>query len=290
MLLLLGGSLQLAGCDTGPQSVSPETVVQRPTPTAPPPAPTPAVAPSVPAPEPAWPEASAPVDGLSLSPAHAVVEDARRAMARRDVEEAIALYRQAVEIDATYVPAWEELFDLLRRDGSPAEAAVACAGLLANGNLHGHAAANRNLQCAHTHRDAAQLERAEHFARGALAVSARLEPMIALSGILLELDRPAEVVSLLSGSIRSQGGNLEASALSNLGYAYLRLERVDEAIQTLESARAIAADRSDVLINLSDALERAGRDAEARELLNQVIEQEPDNPAAQQRLQRTDGG
>ena len=288
-LLLLGGSLQLVACDSGPQSVSPETVVQPPRPVAQaPPVPTPVVEPNVGAPAPEW--ASAPADGLGLSPAHAVVEDARRAVARGDREEAIALYRTAVEIDATYASAWEELFDLLREDGSPAEAAAACAGLLANARLYGHAAASRNLQCANTHRAAGELEMAERFARGALAESARLEPMIALSSILLELDRPAEVVSLLSGSVRAQGGDLEASALSNLGNAYLRLARVDEAVQTLESARAIAPERSDVLINLSDALQRAGREAEAQELLNQVIEREPNHPAAQQRLQQIGGG
>lgn len=281
------------GCDRPPDAVAPDQGA-----TPPPVAPARTVAPAA-APEATGPQPTqglrqsepVPADGLEerpfgASPGDMYYRDALRARAQNDTAYALEMAREAVRSDPEHVPAWELMFELARQTEDPVAVAEACAGLLENRRFVGWQAGQLNLDCALVHRQIGQLDRAEQFARRSVEFGDyRLEPLITLSGILLEAQRSDAAIEVLEGRIRVPGGDLEASALSNLGIAYTRAERYDEAIATFELALAQVANRSDIEISYADALHSAGRDAEAIERLERVVERDSSNPAAVQRLE-----
>jgi tetratricopeptide (TPR) repeat protein len=285
-LAFLVAGLAGGACDSGPRAVPPET---RTVPPSAAPAPPSGPPPESPPPEPhrgvAEPEPVSPREpqgaDLEASPARALYEDAERALLREEPEHAVTLLQQAVALDPQHHPAWTALFDLLRGGDDPGAAAAACAGLLeARRGMTGHEAATRNLQCALAHRDAQRLEQAEVYAREAVAQGGgRLEPLVTLSGILLERGEAQAVVELLSERVRTVGGPQEAAALTNLGTALLRLERVEEAIATYQNAVALDPTRGDALLGLHDALVAAGRAEEAAAALEQAGALMPEHPA-----------
>lgn len=281
------------GCDRPPEAVDPSTQTT-PGPAAPAapvtePAEEPAQEPSAPEPG-ADPMAEPPVPverPFAGSPAHHIYLDAVDVREMGDIDAAKALLREAVTVDSEHWGAWSLLAELGRETDDFEAVADGCAGLLAHRTFDGWEAGQLNLECAMAQRAVGRIDEAERFARASVEFGGgRLEPLITLSGVLLEGRRAEEAVTLLEGAIRLPGGNLEASALSNLGSAYMQLDRLDAAVAAFESALEQNRSRVDIQLNMADALYRLERRDEAIEMIQRILVSNPDDERAQSRLER----
>lgn len=108
------------------------------------------------------------------------------------------------------------------------------------------------LQLAASHYRAGRLAEAEGLCRQILAQQPHHHPTLHRLGMMaLATGRFEEAVQLISEAIRHY--STEASYFSNLGIAYHRLGRSDEAISCLTRAGELSPDSPEIQINLGDA-------------------------------------
>lgn len=220
-----------------------------------------------------------------------LIADARAAQELGDSDRAIELAENAVDLDPGAVAAWDLLVEAHRSADQPAEAADACHRMLSSEQvaLAGFEGAQREQRCAMLLIQAERLDDAERWARAAVEQSyGRLEPMVTLSAVLLDQERPGEVIQLLEGHIREGvgAGRVEVAALTNLGAAYALLGETQAAAETYRAALAIDPRDTGALINLADAYRQLGQPEQAAETLQQILEIDPDHAEARRRLGR----
>jgi tetratricopeptide (TPR) repeat protein len=218
-----------------------------------------------------------------------LIADARAAQELGDTDRAVELAENAVEIDPGAVVAWDLLVEVHRSAGQPAQAADACHRMLSSEQvtLAGFEAAQREQRCAMLLIEAERLDDAERWGRSAVERSyGRLEPMVTLSAVLLDQERPREVIQLLEGHIREGvgAGRVEVAALTNLGAAYALLGEAQAAAETYQAALAIDPEDTGALINLADAYQQLGQPEQAAETLRQILAIDPNHAEARRRL------
>jgi tetratricopeptide (TPR) repeat protein len=217
-----------------------------------------------------------------------LTDDVRSRVRAGNVARAIALLENELRLDPERADAWDLLIELQREHVSDAAAGESCDRLLSGTVQIGFVRAQRQHECAQILRAAGNTERAAYWARMAVQVSGnRLEPLITLTGALLEQGRYAEVVANLEGTLHTVGGGpLEASALNHLGAAYASLGRLTDAVTAYQQALVLAPGRGDILFNLGLAFELAHRDQEAQETFQRLLTIDPWHEGLLDHIQR----
>jgi tetratricopeptide (TPR) repeat protein len=169
-------------------------------------------------------------------------EDARQALARRDVESAVRSLEQAVEIAPQFADAWNEL------------------GTIAY--------------------QTQKFDRAEQCFREALQLDPRAyEPLVNLGGVLVTLNRPDEALSYNIYAVLIRPN--DALAQSQLGLSYFEARNYGLALKHLEAARRLdPAHFSHPQLTMAEIhLQRGDRRAAADDL-EDFLKYHPDWPTA----------
>ena len=205
-----------------------------------------------------------------------------------EIEEAVAAYRRAAELDPASSGIWAELAGLYARRNRPDEAIEA-----------GNEALDRNAGDREAHRTlglvyAARVESREapaqsdvdlaidHLAQARNPGSSDLMLSITLGRLYLSTRQPEPAVEVLTDMLDRAPQFADGQAL--LGRAHEALDQWDEAAAAYERAVLYAPRRARYRRRLADALANAGRVGRAVEVLEDLVRLRPDDADAWYRL------
>ncbi len=205
--------------------------------------------------------------------------------AEGDVQNALAQYRMAVELDPAYTEAHNNLGSLLSRQGELDEAAVHFREALrldpdfadAHNNLGNLLASQDILQEADTHlREAIRVREADDA-----------KPHYNLGNVLLKRGELDEAAAQYQIAISIDPGY--ARALYNLGNVFFRQGHLEQAAAQYERTVAVDPEYAQAHNNLGIVYATQGRLAQAAAAFERALEIDPDYTEAQLNLERTRG-
>ncbi len=207
---------------------------------------------------------------FGLAQAYAV--DGRR-------EKAVAAYRAALALDPRFVPAMQNLGELLHAMGRAAEALAVLEPA--------KTLAPQNVSIAHilgqTYRDLGRLDDALASLRQAVAGDPDFaEAHNSLGLVLMEKDDTAGAIAALQEALRHRPDYAEAH--SNLANAYGVSGRLDKAIYHHQTAIRLAPNSAGARFNYAALLMGAQRFAEAQKQMEATVRLQPGHPEAHEAL------
>jgi tetratricopeptide (TPR) repeat protein len=173
---------------------------------------------------------------------------------KKEYEQAIASFREALKIQPEYPDAFDNLGKALEATGKDAEAIAEFDKAIKIAPEKAAVYADKGLALFHEgkYEDAAASYRQaiEHHKDFS-------EAQNGLGASLLHLGKNEEAIAAFRAAIASNPKN--ADALGNLGTALLSEKKADEALPFLRKAHALRPDSPDVLENYAVALDQAGQ-------------------------------
>lgn len=125
---------------------------------------------------------------------------------------------------------------------------------------------------------------AETWYRKAIAIaSENLDFANKLGASLIEQDKLAEAIEVLNSSLMKNPKQCEA--LTNLGFAYIRQNNIQFALECYDKALALDPDFEQALLNKAGLLNLTGKIPEAKKLLKQILKKNPENTRVKALLQ-----
>ncbi|MBL8177078.1 MAG: tetratricopeptide repeat protein [Bryobacterales bacterium] len=194
-------------------------------------------------------------------------------------EKAVQTYRSALKLDAKFVPAMQNLGELLHALGRPSEALPVLE--------EARTSAPGNVSVAHvlgqTYRDLGRLEDAAASLRKAVSLDPDFaEAHNSLGLVLMEMNDAAGAVAALREALRQRPDFAEAR--SNLGNAYAVAGKLEEALYHHQAAVRLAPDLASARFNHAAALMGAQRFAAAEKEMEATVRLQPEHAEAREAL------
>jgi len=194
-------------------------------------------------------------------------------------EKAVETYRAALALNARFVPAMQNLGELLHAMGRPAEALPVLEQV--------RTLAPENVSVAHilgqTYRDLGRLDDALTSLRKAVAGDPDFaEAHNSLGLVLMEKDDTPGAIAALREALRHRPDFAEAR--SNLANAFAVSGRLDEAIYHHQTAIRLAPKSPSAHFNYASVFMGAQRFTEAQKEMEATIRLQPDHPEAHEAL------
>lgn len=199
-------------------------------------------------------------------------------MQQRRLNEAETLFQRSLAISPNHIPArmnYGRLLAMARRD---ADAEQCFRGILTLDPGQGEA----HLELGNMlHQQGRAAEAETHLRTAAARLPRNVRAHLALGAVLIDLKRFEEAEAELQQALAlGQDPALRAKIHNNLVLAQRHLNKLDEALGNIASAQAFSPEYQYLDGVRADLLQKANRHEEALAVLKQVLDREPQNPAA----------
>ena len=205
---------------------------------------------------------------------------AATAYLRGDKNDAIALYKQAIDSNPSYIDAYRDLIDILMAQERSADLydLAKTVNTLSPGNPR------YTLIAAKAALDMAHLEESEQYFRQTIRLSPKLaEAFKGLGNIDIAREDYASAMKNFKKALDLDGSDF--GVLNSLGLAYVKIGKFKEGIEKYRAALKMSPHEPKILFNLGFAKEKMGDIEDALFYYKRAVEYDPNFAKAARRLE-----